>query len=137
MGENIMIETQNIAFVKAINLNFVIKRIDTMYFIYWFPSLHKEHNSSCLLYATMPTVWMTLRTSASVMVTWTSDLRVGVVWWLAPGRGDCWKIRWKKCMLTASSQVHTVGLGLVVSVSTSHMVSCGFVSQPGHTKDHL
>ena len=27
-------------------------------------------------------------------------------------------------------------VGLVVSVSTSHMVGCGFASQPGYTKDH-
>ena len=26
--------------------------------------------------------------------------------------------------------------GLVVSVSTSHEVGCGFAAQPGYTKDH-
>ena len=27
-------------------------------------------------------------------------------------------------------------VGLVVRMSTSHTVGCGFASQPGHTKDH-
>ena len=33
-------------------------------------------------------------------------------------------------------EVKPCWVGLVVSMSASHMVGCGFASRPGHTKDH-